>query len=370
MRTELDQQAVEILNWTRRKLTLKLPELLAAIYLLPLKRGGEEDHLWTDGSFLYYHPAVVVQDYLERKDSLAAQLLHIIAHGLLLHIEKRQGQQPELFDAVADIKASAFVDRLPAALSPRRSAALRERQETDPNSISSIWYHVGLSLTGDAPFVEPEELREDAPALDLAVALDTSGSCCGDVMRGFLEELLAILRDAGGPRVELTLIQCDAEIQHIQTLTFVAQFLQSSKVARSFFTYYQQYGELIRSGIADQILQGNHAPSVQQTVEEMSFPQRWSLTCILLLRLENLCQNADARQASDALESVLTFYQNTLAGEPQVEFLLNGITGSDPCALHIATFGCDTYRAMAQQLFFQTNSPSVRKMKRILDQAG
>ena len=101
----------------------------------------------------------------------------------------------------------------------RRFCSWQERQQVDPDSISNLWYQVGLRLTGDAPFIEPEELREDAPALDLAVALDTSGSCCGEVMKGFLEELLAILRDAGGPRVELTLIQCDAEVQKVQTLT-------------------------------------------------------------------------------------------------------------------------------------------------------
>lgn len=327
--SELNRQAVEIIEWSRRKLAAKLPEFLPAIYLLPLKCSGEERSLWTDGETLFYHPETVVRDYLERKDAIAAQIMHITAHGLLGHIPRRQGQNPQLFDAVADAKAASFVKRLPAALTPcwkketrehvealdpltleaaylapetreeaeelvrrsqplrlddhgawtpppgkqkgsgagdlwgaaarqvatalvqsgkgtqygnlagelceefrdveesgvsykeflRRFCSLRERQEVDPDSINAIWYRVGMDLTGDAPFIEPEELREDAPALDLAVALDTSGSCCGEVMHGFLEELLAILRDAGGPRVELTLIQCDAEIQKVQTLS-------------------------------------------------------------------------------------------------------------------------------------------------------
>ena len=37
-------------------------------------------------------------------------------------------------------------------------------------------------------------------------------------MTGFLNELLSILRD-GGRQMELTLIQCDAEIQSVQTLS-------------------------------------------------------------------------------------------------------------------------------------------------------
>ena len=325
---ELDKQAREIIEWSRRKLAARLPEFLPAIYLLPLKCGKEEQSLWTDGGNLYYHPETVVRDYLNRKDSIAAQIMHITAHGLLGHIAKRRGQNPQIFDAVADTKAAAFVSQLPAALTPswnkeirehmeamepltleaaylapetreeaeelvrksqplrlddhgaweppqgkqgtgsgdmwnaaarqvaaaiaqsgrssmygslagemcgeyrdveesgvsykeflRRFCSRQERQEVDPDSINAVWYRVGMDLTGDAPFIEPEELREDAPALDLAVALDTSGSCCGETMKGFLEELLAILRDAGGPRVELTLIQCDAEIQKVQTLS-------------------------------------------------------------------------------------------------------------------------------------------------------
>jgi len=53
-----------------------------------------------------------------------------------------------------------------------------------------------------------------------------------------------------------------------------------------------------------------------------------------------------------------------------VEFLLNGITNSDPCAIHIATHGCQVYRAMAEQLFFKTDAPSVRKLKKMLEKAG
>ena len=147
-------------------------------------------------------------------------------------------------------------------------------------------------------------------------------------------------------------------------LAFVSQFLQSSKVARSFFTYYQQYSDLIRSGIVERILEGENPA---QEVAEMSFPQRWALTCVVLLRLENLCAADGTEAAGAAMENVLRFYQTALEGQPQVEFLLNGITNSDPCALHIATHGCEVYRSMAEQLFFRTDAPSVRKLKKLLD---
>ena len=150
-------------------------------------------------------------------------------------------------------------------------------------------------------------------------------------------------------------------------LGFVAQFLQSSKVARGFYTYYQQYRELLRSGIVERILEGENPVA---EVAEMSFAQRWAMTCVVLMRLENLCAAGNAEAVDKAMENVLHFYQTALEGQPQVEFLLNGITNSDPCAIHIATHGCESYRAMAERLFFQTNAPSVRKLKKLLEKAG
>lgn len=116
----------------------------------------------------------------------------------------------------------------------RRFMSVRERLEVDPDSIDRIWYHTGLELLGDTLIVEPEELKEDAPALQLAVALDTSGSCHGEIIKEFLGELLAILRDSGGPKVEITLIQCDAELQKVSVLT---REDDAGAIAEEFQTY-------------------------------------------------------------------------------------------------------------------------------------
>ena len=152
-------------------------------------------------------------------------------------------------------------------------------------------------------------------------------------------------------------------------LTFVSQFLQSSKVAWGFYTYYEQYSELLHSGIIDRILQGERLKEAEQEVTEMAFPRRWALTCVLLLRLENLC--ADKKpEAGTAMETVLRFYQHCEACRPNLEFLLNGLTNSDPCALYIAANGCETYRALVEELFFRSDTPSTRKLKSLLAKAG
>ena len=115
---------------------------------------------------------------------------------------------------VADASDISYGDFL------RRFAAPQERMLTDPDSIDPRWYHLGLSYYGNIPLLEEAEISEPPVPDDLVIALDTSGSCSGDVCKIFLQETLGILRDisAGAPRFRITLMQCDTEIQSVDIL--------------------------------------------------------------------------------------------------------------------------------------------------------
>lgn len=97
----------------------------------------------------------------------------------------------------------------------RRFACPRERLLTDPDGLDSRWYCLGLELYGDIPLIEPPELSEPPVPDQLVIAMDTSGSCHGEVGRRFLRETLNLLRDisAGARRFQVLLLQCDAQIQ-------------------------------------------------------------------------------------------------------------------------------------------------------------
>ena len=97
----------------------------------------------------------------------------------------------------------------------RRFVSPRERMLLDPDSFDARWYHLGLELYGDVPLLEPSELSEPPVPDDIVIALDTSGSCDGDLCRRFLRETLGILRDisAGTSRFRVLLLQCDTKIQ-------------------------------------------------------------------------------------------------------------------------------------------------------------
>lgn len=97
----------------------------------------------------------------------------------------------------------------------RRFAAPNERLLLDPDSFDPRWYYLGLEQYGNIPLLEPSELSEPPLPDDIVLALDTSGSCSGEVCSRFLRETLSLLRDisAGAPRFRVLALQCDAEIQ-------------------------------------------------------------------------------------------------------------------------------------------------------------
>ena len=146
-------------------------------------------------------------------------------------------------------------------------------------------------------------------------------------------------------------------------LPFVAQYIQSAQVAREFISYYHQYSTIIASGLADAVFTNSLTEKQEKKLSEMSFPQKWALTAVVLTRLEQICADAKKGKADAAIRNVLHF-----DGAPQQEFLLGGITNTDAIALYIAEHGSDAYGASAEKVFFSdAKAPSVKKLKALLD---
>ncbi len=56
-----------------------------------------------------------------------------------------------------------------------------------------IYYTYGLQKYGNMPLVEPLEYKEINKINDFVIAIDTSGSCQGEVVQKFLEKTYSIL---------------------------------------------------------------------------------------------------------------------------------------------------------------------------------
>lgn len=97
----------------------------------------------------------------------------------------------------------------------------REEMQVDPDSIDYIPYLYGLEHYGNVLLMEPLETTETSRLEEFVIAIDTSGSCSGAVVRRFLEETYGILsrRENFFRIMNVHLIQCDSMIQDHRKVT-------------------------------------------------------------------------------------------------------------------------------------------------------
>lgn len=121
----------------------------------------------------------------------------------------------------------------------QRFAVPREEAILDMDSFDYIPYYYGLNCYANEiaafqtplkaeriPFIEPLEYSEVNRLDELAIAIDTSGSCSGKIVRRFLEETWSILRQKENffSKMRLHLIQCDLMIQEHRIFTNIEEW--------------------------------------------------------------------------------------------------------------------------------------------------
>ena len=97
----------------------------------------------------------------------------------------------------------------------RKFSVDREELKTDPESFDYGYYYFGLSQYGNMPLIEENEYREKRKIPELVIAIDTSYSTKGEMVKRFLEEALAILADkeAFFTKCRVHIIECDDRIR-------------------------------------------------------------------------------------------------------------------------------------------------------------
>lgn len=97
----------------------------------------------------------------------------------------------------------------------KKFAVLREEPVLDLDSYDTILYTYGLQLYGNMPLIEPQETKETKKIEEFVIAIDTSLSCSGELVREFLEETYTILKESESyfRKINIHIIQCDERIQ-------------------------------------------------------------------------------------------------------------------------------------------------------------
>lgn len=117
----------------------------------------------------------------------------------------------------------------------KKFAVLGETMKVNEDEFDYIYYTYGLQHYDNMPLIEPLEYKEVKRIKDFVIAIDTSGSVIGEDVQLFLQKTYNILmqEDSYFSRVNIHIIQCDAEIQEAVVITNRDEFeayLKSMKI--------------------------------------------------------------------------------------------------------------------------------------------
>lgn len=103
----------------------------------------------------------------------------------------------------------------------RRFAALREEVAIDADSFDYGYYAYGLRHYGNMPLIEPLETREVRKIEDFVIAIDTSMSTSGELVRQFLSYTYSLLKDSESffRHINLRILQCDDQLRSDRRIT-------------------------------------------------------------------------------------------------------------------------------------------------------
>lgn len=103
----------------------------------------------------------------------------------------------------------------------KKFTVIKEEPVLDLDTFDTILYTYGLQLYGNMPLIEPQETKENKKIEEIVIAIDTSLSCSGDLVKEFLEQTYTILKESETyfRAINIHLIQCDDKIQQDKVIT-------------------------------------------------------------------------------------------------------------------------------------------------------
>lgn len=108
----------------------------------------------------------------------------------------------------------------------KRFAVMGEAMQVNDDEFDYIFYTYGLKLYDRMPLIEPLEYKEVKRIREFAIAIDTSGSVQGSLVQRFIQKTYDVLKSEESffSKINLHIIQCDAEIQEVARITSQEEF--------------------------------------------------------------------------------------------------------------------------------------------------
>ena len=103
----------------------------------------------------------------------------------------------------------------------RQFAIPGEVMRLSDDEFDYVYYTYGIDLYGNVPLIEPLEYREEKRVREFVIAIDTSGSVQGEIVREFVNATFDILKSTESfhSKVHVRILQCDTEVRSEDVIT-------------------------------------------------------------------------------------------------------------------------------------------------------
>ena len=108
----------------------------------------------------------------------------------------------------------------------QKFSVMGEEMQINDDEFDYIFYTYGLQLYKNVPLVEPLEYKDVKKIKEFVIAIDTSGSVQGELVKKFITKTYNILSQQSNffTKINVHIIQCDAEIQKDDKITSKEEF--------------------------------------------------------------------------------------------------------------------------------------------------
>jgi predicted metal-dependent peptidase len=108
----------------------------------------------------------------------------------------------------------------------KKFAVMGEAMKINDDEFDYVFYTYGLKLYKKMPLIEPLEYKDVKRIREFAIIIDTSGSVSGELVQTFIKKTYNILKNTESffSKINLHIIQCDAEVQEAIKITSQEDF--------------------------------------------------------------------------------------------------------------------------------------------------
>lgn len=155
-----------------------------------------------------------------------AQVWQTISERMQVDMETFGKQRGILPGAMTQNLAAVNREKYDYTAFLKKFAVMGEKMKINDDEFDYIFYTYGLKLYEKTPLIEPLEYKEVKAIKEFVIAIDTSGSTSGELVQKFVQKTYNILRSTESffTRINLHIIQCDADIQEDRKITCQKDF--------------------------------------------------------------------------------------------------------------------------------------------------